>query len=128
MPRCWGWCSSVGSSRSWAARSACERQDGERAHALRAMDQDALDISCGGRAGVERGVVAVAELGPAVGVVKVHDDVGGIEQYDQVLREIGDSVDLKVGLAQQDRAGLRDGKRCANDGKIDIRQILRYAD
>src|ERR1700730_10064029 len=94
MPRRGGSYSSFGSSRGWAARSARERQDGERAHALCAMDQDAFDIRGGGGAGMERGVVPVAELPPAIGVVKVHEDVGGIEQYDQMLRQVGDGIDL----------------------------------
>src|ERR1700730_17524141 len=110
MPRPGGLYSSSGSSMAWAARSASERQDGKRAHPLCAMDQDAFDIRCGRGAGVERGVVPVAEFGPAGGMMQVDHDVGGIEQYDQVLRQIGDRVALQVCIAQEDRAGLRDGK------------------
>ena len=65
----------------------------------------------------------VAELGPAIGVVQVDDNVGGIEEHDQVLREVGDAVDAEVGIAQEHGAGLCDGERCSDDGKIDIRQI-----
>src|SRR6266480_6978048 len=79
----------------------CERQQRERAHTLRAVDQGAFDICSGGGAGVERGVVPVAEFGPAVGVMQIDDDVGGVEQYDQVLREVGDCVYAQVGIAQQ---------------------------
>ena len=74
------------------------------------------------------GIVPVAELGPAIGVVQIDDDVGGIEQHDQVLREIGDRVDAQIGIAQQHGAGLGDGEGSADDGEIDIRQIPRRAD
>ena len=83
--------------------ASCSRnwQDGERAHALCAVDEDTLDIRRRGWAGVEAGIVAVAELGPAIGVVQVDDYVGGIEEHDQVLREVGDPVDAEVGVAQE---------------------------
>ena len=58
----------------------------------------------------------------AIGVVEVDDDVGRIEQHEQVLREISDGVDVEVRLAQEHRAGLRDGERCPDDGKVHIRQ------
>ena len=79
-------------SRNW--------QDGKRAHALCAVDEHTLDIRRRRWAGVETGIVPVAELGPAIGVVDVDDDVGGIEQHDQVLREVCDPVDAEVGIAQ----------------------------
>jgi hypothetical protein len=59
---------------------------------LSAVDQHSFDVRGRGRPAVKRGVVPVAEFGTAVGVVQVDDDVGGIEQYNQVLREIGDCV------------------------------------
>jgi len=34
-----------------------------------------------------------------------------------VLREVGDPVDAEVGIAQEDRAGLRDGERCSTTAK-----------
>ena len=71
------------------------------------------------------GVVPVAELRPAVGVVQIDDDVGGIEQHDQVLREIGERVDAQIRVAQQHGAGLGDGEGSADHREIDIRQILR---
>src|SRR6516165_9665670 len=86
------------------------------------MDQHTLDIRCGGGAGVKRGIVPVTKLGPAIGVVQVDHDVGRIEQHDQVLREVGDRVGMEVGLAQEDRAGLGNGKGRADDGEVDIRR------
>src|SRR4029077_10502623 len=93
------WCgklSSTGCSSlvGGVTRCARERQDRQGAHALCAVDQHTFDVSRRGGASVETGIVIVAELGPAVRVVKVHDDVGGIEQHDQVLREITDCVDV----------------------------------
>ena len=60
------------------------------------MDEDAFDISCGGRSSVEGGIAQLAELGPAIRVMEVDDDVGGIEQDDQVLRQIGDGVERRA--------------------------------
>jgi hypothetical protein len=87
------------------------------------MDQDALDVCGRRRTGMERGIVAVAEFGPAVGVVEIDDDIGGIEQDDQVLREIGKRVDAQIRVAQQDGAGLGDGDGGADHRGVDIRQI-----
>ena len=70
----------------------------------------------------------VAELGPAIGVVQIDDNVGGIEQHDQVLREIGYRVDMQIRLAQQHGAGLGDGEGRADDREVHIRQIPRRAD
>jgi hypothetical protein len=75
------------------------------------------------RAGVKAGVVAVAELGPAVGVVQVDDDVVGIEKHDQVLREIGERIDPQIGIAQQHGAGLGDCEGPADHREVDIRQL-----
>ena len=50
---------------------------------------------------MEAGIVPVAELGPAIGVVQVDDNVGRIEEHDQVLREVGDTVDAEVSIAQE---------------------------
>jgi len=105
------------------ARCSRDWQDGKRAHALSAVDEDTFDVRRRGWAGVETGIVTVAKLGPAIGVVQIDDNVEGIEEHDQVLREVGDRVDAEVGLAQEDRAGLRDGERRADDGEVDIRQI-----
>ncbi len=69
----------------------------------------------------------VAELGPAVGVMQIDDNVGGIEQHDQVLRQVDDRIDVQVCVTQQHRAGFGDAEGGANDGEIDIRQILRRA-
>ena len=81
--------------------ASCSRnwQDGKRAHALCAVDEHTLDIRRRGWAGVEAGIVPVAKLGPAIGLVQVDNNVGGIEEYDQVLRKVGDPVYPEVGVA-----------------------------
>src|SRR5258706_1235028 len=121
-------CFSGWTSVGWIADCSRNWQDGKRAHALCAMDKHTLDIRRRGWTGVEAGIMPVAELGAAIGVVQVDDKVVGIEEHDQVLREVGDSVDAEVCIAQEDGAGLRDGERCSDDGKIDIRQISWRAD
>ena len=50
-----------------------------------AMDQHALDVCSGRWTGVECGIIAFAELRPAVSVMEIDDNVGGIEQDDQVV-------------------------------------------
>src|ERR1700730_5655165 len=105
----------AGCSRDW--------QDGKRAHALGAVDEDTRDARRRGWAVVETVILPVAELRPAIGVVQIDDNVGGIEEHDQVLREEGDRIDAEVGIAQEDGAGLRDGERRADDGEVHIPQI-----
>ena len=90
---------------------------------MRPVNKDTLDVRCGRWTGVETGIVPVAELRPAIGVVQIDDNVGGIEEHDQVLREVGDRIDAEVGIAQEDGAGLSDGERRAHDGEVHIRQI-----
>jgi len=68
--------------------------------------------------------VLLVELGPAIGMVKIGDDVGGIEQDDQVLCQIGDGVDAEIRITEEHRARLGDGKGCADDAEIDIGQLL----
>src|ERR1700731_5381136 len=91
----------AGYSRDWQYR--------KRAHALRAVDEDTFDVRRSGWAGVETGIASVAELRPAIGVVQIDDNVGGIEEHDQVLREAEDRVEVKGGIAQGGGAGLRAG-------------------
>src|ERR1700736_759855 len=98
----------AGYSRDWQYR--------KRAHALRAVDEDTFDVRRSGWAGVETGIALVAELGPAIGVVQIDDNVGGIEEHDQVLRKVSDGVDVEIRLAQEHGAGLRDGEGGADDG------------
>ena len=104
------------------------QQHGKRAHALRAVDQHAFDVRRRGRAGVEDSIVHCRGTRAGIGVVEIDDDVGGIEQHDQVLREIGDRIDPEVAVGQQHRAGLGDGERRAHDGEVDIRQIAGVVD
>jgi hypothetical protein len=50
-----------------------------------------------------------------------------IEQYDQMLREIGERVDAQIRVTQKHGAGLGDGEGGADDGEVHIREILRCA-
>ena len=56
--------------------------DGQRAHPLRAVDENSFNVRRGRWARVEGGVMTVVELGPAIGVMEVNDDVGRVEQHD----------------------------------------------
>ena len=76
---------------------------------------------------MEGGIMAVAELRPAIRVMQIDEDVGGIEQHDQVLREIRKSIDAQFSVAEQDRARLGDTEIDAHDCEIHIRHILRGA-
>jgi hypothetical protein len=69
---------------------------------------------------MEAGIEPFAELRSTIGMMQIDDNVSGIEEHDQVLRKVGDPVNAKVRIVQEDRACLRDGKRCWDDGKINI--------
>src|ERR1700729_1870427 len=110
------------------AQSSSKRQDGERAHPLSAVDKNALDVSGGGGTGVECCVAPGAEFRTPIVMMDIDDDVGGVEQHDQVLREISYGVDTQFRVAEQDRPRLGDSERGADDREIDIRQFARLAD
>jgi hypothetical protein len=77
---------------------------------------------------MENGVTALPKLRPGVGAVDVDDDIGRIEQNDQVLREIGQRIYLQVHVRQQHRSGFSDAAAGANHGVIDISQRPRIRD
>ena len=61
-----------------------DRQHGQRTHALDAVNKNALDVCRCGWTGVKNGIMAFAKLGSLISMVKIDDDVAGIEQHDQV--------------------------------------------
>jgi len=85
------------------------------------MDQYPLDVCRSRWTGVECGIIAFAELWPAVSVMEIDDNVGGIEQDNQVLREISDGVNAQLLVAEQDRSGLRNRESGTHNREIDIR-------
>src|SRR5271166_3686155 len=121
------WANNLSESVGGQCPPSCDGHDGKRAHALGAVDQNPLDICRGGWTGMEGGIVAVSKLSSAISVMEIDDDVGGVEQNNQVLREISDGVDAEVLVVEEDRAGLRDCKSGACNCEIDVRQILRRA-
>ena len=77
-----------------AIRRACSEEldlrdgnDHQAADALRAMNQNALDIRGRGRAGHEDAVARVEMRAFAIRVVQIADDPRWIEEDDKVLRE-----------------------------------------
>jgi hypothetical protein len=62
---------------------SCEGQDGKRAHALGAVDKHPLDVRRGGWTGMKSGIMAIAELRPAISVMEIDEDVGGVEAIRQ---------------------------------------------
>ena len=52
--------------------------------------------------------------------MQVDENVGRIEQHDEVLGEIGQRVDTELSLGERDRACLGDAEGGAHDGDIDI--------
>lgn len=89
----------VTQARLWISGLGCrwsnKRHDGKRAHTLSTVNEHAFDVRGRGRAGVEGGVVLVMEFSTPISVVQIDHDVRWIEQHDQVLREIGDRVELE---------------------------------
>src|ERR1700741_2602809 len=75
-------------------RISRQRQHSERPNALSAVDQYAFDIRGRRWSGVERCIVPDAKFGSPIGVMKVHHDIGRIEQDDQVLRQVCHSIDV----------------------------------
>ena len=69
---------------------------------------------------MKTGIVAVPEFRPAVGMMEVDHNVGRIEQHDQVLRQISESIDTQVAVAEQNRTGFGDSESSADNGEIDI--------
>ena len=67
---------------------SCDGQDRKRSHALGAVDENSLDEWRMDRYG--------RRYNGAISVMEIDDDVGGIEQHDQVLR------DAQLPLAEQD--------------------------
>jgi len=59
---------------------------------------------------MEGGIAPVAKLGTVISMVKVDDDIGGVEQHDEMLREVGHRVHPQVGVAQQDGARFSHGE------------------
>ena len=76
----------------------------------------------------KRGVGAVAELRPSISVMQIADDVGWIQQHDQMLRQVGKGIDGELGVAQEHRSGLGDGEGRAHDCEIYISELLWHAD
>jgi hypothetical protein len=76
---------------------------------------------------MKAGIVTAPEFGPVICVVEVNDDVGGVEQDNHVLREVGKRVDLQISIAQEHGAGIGDAERGADNGEVDIRKLLRFA-
>src|SRR5271166_4579127 len=121
------WANNLSESAGGQCPPSCDGQDGKRAHALGAVDQNPLDICRGGRTGVEGRIIAVSKLRSAISVMEIGDDVGGVEQNNQVLREISNGVDAEALIVEKDRAGLRDCESGARNREVDVRQILRRA-
>src|SRR6202140_4115213 len=62
-------------------------QNRQRAHSLRSQDEYPFDVCSRRRARMEDGVTTFPKLRPGIGAVDVDDDIGRIEQNNQVLCE-----------------------------------------
>ena len=93
---------------------ARNRQDRKGTHALGPADEDTLDSGCRRRTGMKAGILLVAEPTAAM--------------RDQVLRQLGDRIDVQVRVAEQNRASLSDGEGRADNGEIDVCQIMGRCD
>jgi len=89
---------------------ARNRQERRGTHALGPAD----DIGCRRRTGMKAGIMLDAELTPAM--------------RDQVLCQLGDRIDARVRVAEQNRASLSDGEGRADNGEIDVCQIMGRSD
>ena len=60
----------------------------------------------------------------AVGGRDVDEDVGRVEQHDEVLGEVGHGVHPQLVLREQHRAGLGHPEHRSDDGDIDVGEVL----
>ena len=86
-----------------------KRQHRQGPHTLSAVDEHAFDIGRRGRASIERCIMSEPKFGAPIGVMEIDNDFRRIEQDDDVLREIGEGIDLQIALAQEHRSGLGNG-------------------
>jgi len=79
------------------------------------MDQHAFNVRRGRRTRVKACVMLASKLLPAIRVMQVDHNVRGIEQNDQMLREIRDGIDVQLPGAEQnsDRACTEDSQMCS---------------
>src|SRR5215831_19146540 len=109
----------------WASRN---RQYRQGPHALSAMYEHSFDIGRCGGASIERCIMSEPKFRAPIGVMEIHNDIRRIEQDNNVLREIGEGIDLQIALAQEHRSSLGNGEGSAHNGEIDIGQVPGRAD
>ena len=82
----------------------------QAADALRAVDEDALDIG-GRRWALHKNAVASFKMRSVpIGVMQLVHDADRIKQYHEMLRQESQRIDLQLGFAQPDRAGFCDSE------------------
>jgi hypothetical protein len=74
------------------------KHHGQAADALGPVNQDSFDIGSGGRAADQYRISRGLEPRIAICVMQVADDVAGIEQCDQMLRQKAKRIDLQFRL------------------------------
>lgn len=72
--------------------------DGQGTNALRPVDQYALDVGSRRRPGHEYPVPDIEPRTLAISVMQVLQDACRVEQYDQMLRQESQGVDLELRL------------------------------
>ena len=67
--------------------------------------------------------MADTEFGAPIGVMEIQHDIRRVEQRDQVLGQIGRSIDAQIAFAQEHRSRFGDGERCAYDRVVNIGEL-----
>src|SRR6516225_2109369 len=90
------------SVRSFWIAAGWQHRHGKAAHALCAVDQDALDIRGGGWASHQNRVTSGLEPRVPISLMQVADDAGWIEEDKEMLREVGQRIHFQLVLAEPD--------------------------
>src|ERR1035438_8467309 len=78
------------------------RNEFEAAYSLRATDQHTFNIGRCRRTRHEHGIFRRHEPRVPIGMMKIGNDIGRVQQSDEMLREIAQRVHAEFGLAQPD--------------------------
>src|ERR1700761_3910100 len=97
--------------------------DRQRADALGTVYEHPLNVGSCRWSAVKTSIVRRAELGLHVGVLGALDDIGRVEEYNQVLGQVCKGIDLQFFFSEKYGPGLSDGESGAYDSNVHLGQF-----
>ncbi len=94
---------------------------------MRAMNKSCLNIAGRRRPHHEAAVCCLIQTNTCVRVVHVGDDLLGIKQNNEMLRNEAQTVHNQIFLREPDRSTLGNAESCANNAHIYVREIVWIA-